>query len=304
MSNSIDTARTAPHVSPAERSFPPRTLGAWKIDALLAEGAFTRVYRARPADSGRDRPADYVLKVLRKQFEQDRLAVDMMRRECYLGRRISHPHLGSVLDAAVREAPYFVVLPNLPGVSLERMLSENDWLPIPHTLWIGRQVAEALAAMHRLGWVHSDVKPANILIAPNGHATLIDLGLARRIDEPAHVVDRPLNGTLQYLAPELVSSTFRAGPPSDVYSLGVTLYQAFTGRLPLSADSMDGLVRAHREMVPPSPRRLRPQLPRAVSQLILQMLSKYPLRRPQSATDLADRLTGLEIETFEERFAA
>jgi serine/threonine protein kinase len=287
-----------------ERAFPPRVVGSWKIDVLLGEGTFTRVYRARPLNCAMDHPADYVLKVLRKQYENDTPAVEMIRRESFVGRRVSHPHLVPILDSGVETLPYHVVMPHLSGVTLHETLLAGDWLPVPHALWIARQVAEALGALHDKGWRHGDIKPSNVFVAADGHTTVVDLGMAGRIDRPGNIVDRPLNGTLNYIAPELVSSTLAADQRSDVYSLGITLYRALTGRFPFAADNIEQLVRAHREMSVPDPRRLRPQLPREVSRFVMQMMAKQPLRRPQNAEEVVTQLTAFEIETFEERFVA
>lgn len=287
-----------------QRAFPPRVVGSWKIDLLLGEGTFTRVYRARPLNCGTDHPADYVLKMLRKKYERDALVVEMIRRESYIGRRVSHPHLVPILDAEVETPPFHVVMPHLQGVTLGETLADDDWLPVPHALWIARQVAEGLEALHDSGWRHGDVKPSNVFVAADGHTTVVDLGMAGRIDQPGNVVDRPLHGTLNYIAPELISSTIAADQRSDVYSLGATLFRTLTGRLPFPAESIEQLARAHREVTVPDPRRLRPQLSREISRFVMQMLAKQPLRRPQDAGEVVRQLTTFEIETFEERFAA
>jgi serine/threonine-protein kinase len=301
MPGTTDPAQAVASTVRRERPVPARRLGDWQIDMLLAEGAFCRVYRARPIRCSTRQPADYVVKMLREHREYDPLAVEMLRREAYLGRRLSHPHLVPVLDAAVRDAPYFVVQPRLEGVSLNALLAEAEPLIAPRSLWIARQAAEAMTAMHEAGWLHGDIKPSNILVAPTGHATLLDLGMARRIDKPGHLVDRPLAGTFRYVAPELTCSTWGADQRSDIYSLGVTLYQSLTGHLPFTADTIRQLVRAHREMAVPDPRRVRPQLSRSVSDLLREMLAKQPIRRPQNGRELVSRLVQLEIETFDER---
>jgi serine/threonine-protein kinase len=295
------SAQAAASAAPRQRTFPPRRIGDWKIDMLLAEGAFSRVYRARPAGFSTNQPADYAVKVLRERCQNEPLAMEMLRREAALGANLSHPHLVPVLDASVSSPPYYLVMPRLEGISLRTALADGEPLIVPHALWIARQVAEAMGAMHAWRWLHGDIKPANIFVAPSGHVTLLDLGMARRMDRPGHMIDRPVTGTFHYIAPELVTSVMAADQRSDIYSLGVTLYRSLTGRLPFTAESIDELVRAHRELAVPDLRRFRPQLPRTVCQLIREMLAKQPIRRPQNAGELVARLMELEIETFAER---
>jgi len=161
-----------------------------------------------------------------------------------------------------------------------------------------------LETLHENGWIHGDLKPANIFLSPTGHATLLDLGFTRRIESPGNIVDRPLLGTLHYVPPELITSTLKADGRSDFYSLGITLYQMLTGRLPFANDDVGQLVTLHLQGVPPEPRRFRPQLPHHVCRLLREMLAKEPLRRPHTAEELVSRLAELEIDTFDERFAA
>jgi serine/threonine-protein kinase len=304
MSGPPSPVSTASGSARLRRTFPPRIVGTWKIDALLDEGTFARTYRARPADCPPHRPADYALKVLRKELEDNEQIVEMVQREAYVGRRLSHPHLVPILDANVKQSPFFVVMPCLPGATLRQAILNGQLVPLPHALWIARQVAEGLSALHDTGWLHGDVKPSNVLVSADGHVTLVDLGMARRIDRPGSIVDRPFTGTLNYMSPELVVSAVRADQRSDIYSLGVTLYRSLTGQLPFTAETAGALVRAHRELSVPDPRRLRPQLPRNVCSYVLRMMAKQPIRRPQTAQEVADQLMRFEIETFEERFAA
>ncbi len=304
MSGTQAPVSTASVPTRPQRTFPPRTIGSWKIDALLDEGTFARTYRARPANSPMHHPADYALKLLRKDLEDNEQIVQMVQREAYVGRHASHPHLVPILDASVKQAPYFVVMPCLSGATLQQSASSVGLPPIPHALWIARQVAEGLTALHGMGWLHGDIKPSNVFIAADGHVTVVDLGMARQTVQPGGIVDRPFTGTLHYMPPELVVSTVRADQRSDIYSLGVTLYWSLTGRLPFAADTVDELVRAHRERSVLDPRRVRPQLPRDLCNYVVKMMAKQPLRRPQTAQEVADRLMQFEIETFEERFAA
>ncbi len=134
-----------------------------------------------------------------------------------------------------------------------------------------------------------------------GHATLIDLSLARHRSELVASGAPPIFGTLAYLAPERIVSKLAIDIRSDLYSLGVTLFELLTGRLPFAARTAAELAAQHRQELPADLRSLAPHLPASVCQLVRQLLAKEPLRRPQSPSELVDRLAALEIETFAER---
>jgi len=274
-------------------------IGPWQLVRLLCESDLARVYLARPVDATADQPATYVIKVLRREWWRDPQAIEMQRRAAWIGRKVSHPHLLPVLSANVQQAPFYFVTPNLPGRSLAAVLKQGKRLPLPVTLWIIRQVAEALAALHETAqMIHADVKPSNILVSPDGHATLIDLGFAHAPSEARHWSSRPVVGTLSYIAPESVTSSLASEAASDLYSLGVTLYEMITGALPFAASAPDELVRLHRESKPACVRQAMPQLPKPVASLVHRLLAKDPLRRPSSAATVAEELMRLEIECF------
>jgi serine/threonine protein kinase len=274
-------------------------IGPWQLVRLIHESELTRVYVARPADSPEDQPANYVVKVLRKEWWRDPQAIEMQRRAAWLGRALSHPHIVPILSANVGQAPFYLVMPKLDGRSLAEVLASGAKLPLPITLWIVRQVAEALAALHETtGMIHADVKPTNILVSPDGHATLIDMGFAHTPSEQRHWSSRPVVGTLNYIAPEAITSSLSAAPASDLYSLGVTLYEMLAGKLPFEGKSPDDLVRMHREVQPTCIRHCVPHLPKPVASLVHRLLAKDSLRRPASAAEVAEEFMRLEIESF------
>ncbi len=279
----------------------PCRVGQWELVCLAAEGSLARVYRGRPAGTPADRPAPYALKMLRPEWQEDPRAVRLLQREALVGRSISHPHLVSILQANLGRPPRFVVMPWLDGGTLQAQLDAGKRAEVPVALWIARQVAEALEALHAGGWMHGDVKPGNVFILPEGHVTLLDLGFARSKDETGSAVDRLLTGTCNYIAPELITSALRADIRSDIYSLGVVLFELLAGRLPFTGESLAELAGQHKQSRPPDLRRLAPHLPKSVVRLVGQMLAKEPLRRPQTPRELIDRLVALEITTFSER---
>ena len=279
----------------------PSQIGPWRLVKQAAEGKLCRVYQAQPAEGAANRSAGYALKVLKEASQNDAAAIEVMRREAIVGRKVSHPHLISILSAHVGAAAYFVVMPWLAGATLAEMLAGGNRPALPVALWIARQAAEALEALDAAGWMHADVKPSNLFISPSGHVTLLDLGFARRPEETGSAVDRSVCGTVHYIAPEMVTSALRPDIRSDIYSLGVTLYELLAGRVPFDGPDLASLAEQHRQAEPPELRSLAPQLPLGVSRLVHSMLAKEPLRRPQTPRELVDRLAALEIETFAER---
>jgi serine/threonine-protein kinase len=171
-------------------------------------------------------------------------------------------------------------------------------------LWITRQVADALLALHEAGWMHGDVKPGNIFLSPEGHATLLDLGFARRTDGSDPAVEQCLSGTWHYMAPETFSRTLGVDIRSDLYSLGAVWFQMLAGRPPFQGSSAAELSRRHREDRPEGLAEVVKQLPADAGRLLREMLSKQPVRRPQTPQEVIERLVAAEIATLADRFAA
>ncbi|MBX9788841.1 MAG: serine/threonine protein kinase [Pirellulales bacterium] len=279
--------------------------GGWRLVQDVHQGSLTAVYKARPSAGG-SIDAAYALKLLLPEWEQNAAAQALIQREATIGRLAASPHLVPVLDARTHEAPFYVVMPWLDGASLSYVLERRGPLPLALALWVARQVAEALAVLHDCGWVHGDVKPDNILLAPSGHATLVDLGFARRPGDLGTGLDRVALGTAHYLAPECVNSQPRFDARSDLYALGVTLYELLSGPLSLTvtAPSVPGIdppatARRYVDL-----RQRAPWVSREVAKFVAGLTAQEPLRRPQSARELVDELIGLEIEHLADRLSA
>lgn len=299
------TTSILPQHTAAARSGSPPAVGQirqWVLTSLLAEGDFSCIYGACPCGSSQQVPAQYALKVLKPEWSDHAQVLAAIRREAWVGRRISHPNVVPVLAASLQEPPYFVVMPLLRGRTLAEMGQPRQRsLDLPVLLWIARQVATALGALHERGWTHGDIKPSNIHASPEGHVTLLDLGFARTAADTQWAAQRPLMGTGQYLAPEALTSRLRPDIRSDLYSLGVVLYEQLAGRLPFEGETLAEVASQHQQAPPPPLRRHAPGVPPRLERLVHAMLAKEPLRRPQTPAEAVAELARLEIDTFASR---
>jgi len=264
-------------------------VGQWRLTKLLGAGQWTRVYRARPAGSADRDLGDFAVKLLAPEYAEDALARAVLRREAHISRRVQHPQLATVLADHSASSPPHLVLPYLDGLSLRDVITQHPHRNSTALLFV-RQVAEALAALHQAGWLHGDVKPENIRIGPAGHATLIDLGLARQLGSESCSARYVLATTLAYAAPESFSEGEWLSGAADIYSLGIVLWELLTGRPPFDAGAVE-VVDLHRRQSPPDVRTLRDDVSEKLAEIVRLMLAKEPLRRPE-----APRLVRMLVE--------
>jgi serine/threonine protein kinase len=186
----------------------------------------------------------------------------------------------------------------LPGESVRRRLQRNYRLPVSEAIWITRQIAQALGALHHANFLHSDIKPDNLRIIDDGVAILTDLGLAHRPGENAAFLrDGYVLGTANYLAPELCDDLPCEELSSDIFSLGVTLFEMLTGQLPYPPGSLRQTFRRHRCDPPADIRQHNSSLPSPLIQLIERMLAQEPEDRPRTS-NVVQQLVKLEIATL------
>ena len=278
----------------------PRIPG-YELLTCFGGSLLTSVYGAR--SRGSDAPC--AVKVLNRDWQDDGTAVKLLQREARACLAVQHPHLVKLLDTHVTRPPFFLVMEMLGGESLRRRLRRDYRLGLSDALWITRQTAEALAALHQVGFVHGDVKPDNIRVVANGTAILLDLGFAHRVGENAQLMEQGyVLGTVNYLAPELCGSEPEDDAASDVFSLGVTLFEMLTGQMPYPAGSIEQTFRRHESDPPADLRQFSPgPLPPGLPQLVGKLLARKPEDRPRAGA-VVQQLIGLEIAAIGQRRAA
>ena len=211
----------------------------WELNSVSCHGTFFTVTQARPL--GRDGQFLYAVKRLKPKWQYSSVGRVILNREAELGQLISHPHVVPTLDENTDCDEPYIVQPWLQGKTLQESLSLGRTAKPSEVIWIARQIAEALAELEKHGYCHCDVKPGNMIVSPNGHATLIDLGLARRMEEPLLPIDRAVVGTPKYMAPELTDRSFPGDIRADLYSLGLVMLEMLFGQAILPANSMSQL---------------------------------------------------------------
>ncbi len=272
----------------------------YELLSSLGGGTLTSVYAAR--DLSQDIPC--VVKLLRPDWKDQPTAVKLLQREARACLAVQHPYLVQLLHAHVTRPPYFLVLEMLEGETLRRRLRRDYCLGVADTLWIARQLAQALEALHRAGFIHGDVKPDNIRLAGDGQARLLDLGFAHRPGENASLLEKGfVLGTVNYLAPELCLRPPGDVPASDLFSFGITLFEMLTGQLPYPAGNTHQTMRRHATEEPCDIRQLETELPNGLASLVMRLLEHEPAQRPRLA-QVVQQLIALEIAALRRRRSA
>ena len=254
----------------------------------LGSGGMGEVYLARDRTLGRD----VALKVLRSQYAGDRESAERFKREATSAAGLSHPNIVQVYDRGdTEEGSSYIAMEYVPGGTLKERIVAEGPLDAGLAASYGYQVAEALGAAHAKGVVHRDIKPQNVLITASGTAKVGDFGIARAASAAgdAQTKTGTVMGTAGYMSPEQALGR-PATPKSDLYSLGVVLYEAVTGRLPFTADNPIAVSMKHVNEAPRPPRDLNPAVPEDMNAVVMKLLSKSPEDRYPDADALAEDL--------------
>ena len=269
------------------------TLGArvlsdrYRLDHVLGQGGMAIVYRAEDTLLGRT----VAVKVLREQYGADPEFLERFRREARAAASLSHPNVVMVYDVGRDGNMNFIVMEYVDGEDLKDIIAREGPLPPERLVNLGCQLAAALEYAHRKGLIHRDVKPQNVLVADEDRVKVGDFGIAVALGARSITQTGMVIGSVHYMAPEQVQG-HPATPVTDVYGLGVVLYEMATGRQPFSAESALAVAQMQMERRPAEPQQLNPSLPPALSDVVMTALAKNPRDRFQSAAEVAAALRG------------
>jgi serine/threonine-protein kinase len=261
------------------------------VQQLIARGGMARVYRG--LDLQEQRPV--ALKILQQTPSTPAMYLEHWRREGYLHAPLIHSHIVQLYDRGQQDDLHFLVLEWIDGVTLCYTMQVQRILCMSRALEIAHALALALSVVHHDGLVHQDVKPLNVMLGQDGEVKLIDFGIARiyrgsqPTDEKAQLYQDVLLGTPHYLSPEQAQG-LPISPTTDIYALGIVLYEMLTGRRPFLSDMPEVVAAQHVWEIPPPPTRWNPLISSALEAVVLRCLEKRPEQRFQDGTALAHAL--------------
>jgi tetratricopeptide (TPR) repeat protein/predicted Ser/Thr protein kinase/TolB-like protein len=263
--------------------------GRYQIIEELGKGGMGKVYRA--LDSKIDE--EVALKLIKPEIAADRKTLERFSQELRIVRKIVHKNVGRMYELMEDDGAHFITMEFIPGQDLRGLIRQSGQLAPGTAVSIARQVGEGLSEAHRLGVVHRDLKPGNIMIDREGQARIMDFGIARSLQGKGITSEGVVIGTPEYMSPEQVEGK-EADQRSDIYSLGIILYEMVTGRPPFEGDTPFSVVYKHRHEAPEDPRKFSPQLHDALSRVILRCMEKDREARYQTAQELLADLEKIE----------
>ncbi|KOO40694.1 Stk1 family PASTA domain-containing Ser/Thr kinase [Priestia koreensis] len=257
----------------------------YKIVKVIGGGGMANVYLARDIILERD----VAIKVLRLDFSNDESFIKRFHREAQSATSIAHPNIVSIYDVGEQEDIYYIVMEYVPGQTLKQYIQREAPVPIDTALNIMAQITEAINHAHEFSIVHRDIKPQNILIDDHGTAKVADFGIALALSSTTITQTSSVLGSVHYLSPEQARGGM-ANKRSDIYSLGIVLFELLTGRVPFSGESAVAIALKHLQTETPSPKRWNPSIPQSVENIVLKATAKDPFYRYETAAEMLEDL--------------
>jgi len=263
--------------------------GRYQIIEELGKGGMGKVYRVLDKKLNEE----VALKLIKPEIASDRETIERFSNELKLARRVSHRNVGRMYELMEAEGMHFITMEYVPGQDLRGLIRQTGQLTTGKAVSIAKQVCEGLSEAHGLGVVHRDLKPGNILIDRDGNAKIMDFGIARSISAKGITGAGVLIGTPEYMSPEQVDGK-DVDQRSDIYSLGVILYQMLTGHVPFEGDTPLSVAVKQKTEPPKDPRAINAQIPEDLDRLILRCLEKDKEKRYRTAADIVSDLDKIE----------
>jgi tetratricopeptide (TPR) repeat protein/tRNA A-37 threonylcarbamoyl transferase component Bud32 len=261
----------------------------YQVIEELGKGGMGRVYKVFDTDI----KEKVALKLLKPEIASDKETIERFSNELRYARKISHRNVCRMYDLGKAEGTHFITMEYVQGEDLKSMIRMAAGLSIGAVLSIGKQVCDGLAEAHSLGVVHRDLKPQNIMIDKGGNAKIMDFGIARSLREKGITGPSVLIGTPEYMSPEQAEAK-EVDHRSDIYSLGIILYEMATGRVPFEGDTALSVAMKHKGETPKNPKQLNPNIPDDLSAVILKCLEKDTAMRYQTASEVRSELEKIE----------
>jgi serine/threonine protein kinase/Flp pilus assembly protein TadD len=263
--------------------------GRYQIVEELGKGGMGKVYKA----IDKKLKEEIALKLIKPEIAKDKKTVERFSNELKIARKIVHKNIARMYDLNEEKGAHYITMEYVRGEDLKRLIRKIGQLGAGQAIPIAKQICEGLAEAHRLGVIHRDLKPQNVMVDEDGNARIMDFGIARSLETKGITGAGVMIGTPEYMSPEQVEAK-EVDQRSDIYSLGVILYEMVTGRVPFEGDTALSIAMKHKSEVPKDPKEYNAQIPDDLNRVILRCLEKDKEMRYQSAGEVRSELTLIE----------